>query len=96
MNKMQINYVLELQSLRNRIVALENQLQSDAQCNEELPRVFEVTLRVQTCVSSWAFEYVNTTEIDDLFSSYANDMAEALHLNDKGDEIKVLRVTEVT
>jgi hypothetical protein len=98
MSKMQeqLNYVFELQSLRQRIDELETQFKKAAESAAESPRVFEVVLRVETRASSWGDNHVDACEVEDLFYSYKREMKSALNLTDEGDEIKVVKVTEVT
>lgn len=99
-NKMQerFNYALELQSLRNRIEELENQLKEDAKSAPESPRVFDVTLRLTTLSSTWTWgsESIDHQMIMEHFNDFLREMAGALNLVDDGDEIKVLNVKEVT
>jgi hypothetical protein len=91
-----LNYALELQTLRNRVAALEKQLKEDAERDAESPRMFEVTLKVTTLPSTWGEEYVDCDTLEQHLFDYMFEVKEALHLDDGGDEIKVLKVTEVT
>jgi hypothetical protein len=90
------NYAFELQALRDRVVALEKQLKEDVERDAESPQTFEITLKVTTLPSTWGEEYVDCLVVENHFNDFMFEMKEALRLDDGGDEIKVLKITEVT
>ncbi|NBT04341.1 MAG: hypothetical protein EBT00_14175 [Proteobacteria bacterium] len=82
----------EIEELKDRIEALEDEIQ-DA---KDRPKLFDVTLRVATRPSTWGEDHVDKFELHDHFFNYMKDLQLAIHLDDEGDEIKVLSVKEVT
>jgi hypothetical protein len=84
--------VAEIEQLRDRIEALEDRLQYA----RERPKTFEVVLKVDTSPGTWNDDHVDEHELWRHFNDFMRDLKNAIHLNDKGDEIKVLSVKEVT
>ena len=82
----------EIEQLRNRLDELEDRLQ-DAR---DRPKTFEVVLKVDTSPGTWGENHVDEHELWRHFNQFMRDLKDTLHLNDKGDEIKVLSVKEVT
>jgi hypothetical protein len=82
----------EIEELKDRIEALEDEIK-DA---KERPKLFDVTLRVTTRPSTWGEDHVDEYELSEHFLNYMRDLQEIIHLDDEGDEIKVLSVKEVT
>jgi len=84
--------IAEIGELKDRLEALEDELQD----SKDRPKLFDVTLRVVTRPSTWGDEHVDKYELSDHFFNYIRELKEAIHLDDDGDEIKVLSVKEVT
>lgn len=82
----------EIKELKDRIEALEDEIQ-DA---KDRPELFDVTLRVATRPSTWQDNHVDEHELWRHFNEFMRNLKEAIHLYDEGDEIKVLSVKEVT
>lgn len=82
----------EIEQLRNRLNELADRLQ-DAR---DRPKTFEVVLKVDTLPCTWGAAHVDEQELWSHFNQFMRDLKEAIHLDDEGDEIKVLSVKEVT
>jgi hypothetical protein len=88
-----------INQLRNEVIVIQKMLDKvvkELGENEETPKVFDVTLRVITLPSTWGDDHVDKYELSDHFFNYTRELKEAIHLDDEGDEIKVLSVKEVT
>lgn len=91
------NYALELVELKNKIAALEARLKEEQENDEQFANplyTFEVVLRVATRASTWG-DGIDAGLLRDHFNDYIGDIADAVHLTDKGDSIKVQKITEV-
>lgn len=91
------NYALELVELKNKIAALEARLKEEQENDEQFANplyTFEVVLRVATRASTWG-DGLDASHLQDHFNDYIGAIAVAAHLTDKGDSIKVQKITEV-
>lgn len=86
------NYALELVELKNKIAVLEARLKEE-QLESPLC-TYEVVLQVTTRASTWG-DGLDASHLQDHFNDYIGDIADAVHLTDKGDSIKVQKITEV-
>lgn len=86
------NYAFELVELKNKIAVLEARLKEE-QLESPLC-TYEVVLRVTTRASTWG-DGLDASHLQDQFNDYIGDIADAVHLTDKGDSIKVQKITEV-
>lgn len=90
------NYAVEIERLKLRLENIETQLKEDQEREFNDPvRAFEVVLRVTTRASTWGVQGVNADVVRDHFDDFVDDIKEVSNLTDKGDSIKVHKVTEV-
>lgn len=94
--KERFNYALEIEQLKARLKNLEALLREEQEREFNDPvRAFEVVLRVTTRGSTWGMQGVNADVVRDHFCDFVDDIKEVSNLTDKGDSIKVHKVTEV-
>jgi hypothetical protein len=81
----------EIEELKDRIEALEDEIQ-DAR---DRPKTFEVVLKVDTSPGTWGID-IDEHHLWTHFNQFMQYLKVAIHFDDEGDEIKVLSVKEVT
>jgi hypothetical protein len=82
----------EIEGLKTRLKALEDEVQGA----KDQPKEFDVVLRVTTNPSTWGDNHVDRFELYDHLFDWMEELKTAILLDDEGDEIKVLSVKEVT
>jgi len=94
--KTELDCASELSYLRTRLAELEKQIDAEINSIINTPKSFNVVLKVTTLPSSWQDDYLDSSEIKDLFMSNLGGIKGALRLIDDGDSLEVESVTEIT
>lgn len=62
---------------------------------KKAPKVFNVTFQVTTCPNTWCEDHVDERELRTHIENWWNEVEGSFHLNDPGDEIQLVDVTEI-